>query len=50
MDKRVDMINCVTGTVMSVPEALVKMYEAAGHKLLETSVSEEQKPKTKKKA
>lgn len=48
MDK-VNMINLVTGTAMSVPADLVERYLAAGHKLAQAPKAEE-KPATAKKA
>lgn len=43
----VKMINGITGTEMSVPENLVEMFKAAGHKPVEVK---EEKPAPKKKA
>lgn len=34
MVKRVEMINCVTGTTMLVPAQLVEMYVKAGHRMV----------------
>lgn len=38
---RVQMINLITGTEMSVPGDLVEKYLAAGHKLAPSPVKEE---------
>lgn len=41
MEERIDMINGVTGTLMSVPVHLVERYRAAGHKLAAAPLEED---------
>ncbi len=50
MVERVEMLNCVTGTVMLVPAEFVEMYAKAGHKLVPPAEAKPaEKPKAKRK-